>query len=215
MTAKKTDRTSAKSSATSSGPEASDLDRIIDAALDEAVAVGWRNVAMSAVADRAGLPLGGVLMQVPTRAHLVARFLDRIDARMLAEVRSVDVGDSVRDRLFDIAMRRFDALNASRDGARALLTGLRFDPPPLAAAACRADRSAAAMLAAAGVSPDGLMGCARVQGLKAVLLYAARAWIDDDSADLAKTMAALDRALARAERLAGVRGTRRPAADAA
>jgi hypothetical protein len=71
------------------------------------------------------------------------------------------------------------------------------------------------MLAAAGVSPDGLLGCARIQGMKVVLLCALRGWMEDDSTDLAKTMAALDRALERAERVAGFRGFRRPAQNAA
>lgn len=204
----------AKKSATS-GAKTSDLDRIIDAGLEEAAAVGWRHVAMTAVAARAELPLGGVLSTVPTRAHLLARFLDRLDTQTLSGIEAPDADDSVRDRLFEIVMRRFDAMNSQRDGVRAVLQGLRHDPPALATAMCRADRAAAAMLAAAGVSPDGLLGCARVQGFKVVLLCAVKAWMDDDSADLAKTMAALDRALFRAEQLAGFRGFRRPTADAA
>jgi len=204
-----------KSSPSSTPPAGADLDRIIDAALEEAAAMGWRNVAMTAVAERAGLALGAVLTKVPTRAHLVAKFFDRLDERTLATVTSVDPADSVRDRLFDLVMRRFDALNTHRDGARALVAGLRFDPPSLAAVTCRADRSAAALLAAAGVSPDGLIGYARMQGFKVVMLCAVRAWMDDESADLSKTMAALDRALGRAEQFARFKGFRRPQAEAA
>lgn len=210
--AKKSSTKGAKPSAPSA---ATDIDRIVDAALDEAAALGWRNVAMSAVAQRAGLALGDVLAQTPTRAHLVARLFDRLDARMLAGVKALDAADSVRDRLFDVAMKRFDAMNAHRDGIRAIVTGVRFDPACAAVGVCRADRTAAAMLAAAGVSPDGLLGYARIQGMKVILLCALKAWMEDDSTDLAKTMAALDRALARAERLAGFRGFRRPAAEAA
>jgi ubiquinone biosynthesis protein COQ9 len=194
---------------------ATDIDRIVDAGLAEAAAMGWRNLSMNAVAVRAGLPLGAVLSKVPTRAHLVARLIDRLDQRMLAGVKTLDQADSVRDRLFDVVMKRFDAMNANREGMRAVVTGMRFDPPSAALALCRADRSAATILAAAGVSPDGLLGCVRIQGMKVVLLCALRAWVDDDTPDLAKTMAALDRALARAERIASFRGFRRPAQEAA
>lgn len=196
-------------------PAVTEIDRIIDAGLAEAADTGWRNLSMSALAARAGLSLGDVLVHVPTRAHLILRIFDRLDQRMLAGVKSVDGADSARDRLFDVAMKRFDAMNANRDGMRAVVNGLRFDPPSAAAAICRADRSAAAMLAAAGVSPDGLLGCLRVQGLKVVLACALKAWIDDDSGDLAKTMAALDRALERAESVSSFRGLRRPRAEAA
>jgi len=198
-----------------SAPAATDIDRILDAALAEAGAVGWRHLAMTAVAARAGLSLGAVLAEVPTRAYVVARLFDRLDRRMLAGVKALDGADSVRDRLFDVVMKRFDAMNADREGMRAVVSGMRFDPPAAAVALCRADRSAATMLAAAGVSPDGLLGCARIQGMKMVLLCALRGWMDDDSADLAKTMAALDRALERAERVVSFRGFRRPVAEAA
>jgi AcrR family transcriptional regulator len=192
-----------------------DADRIVDAGLAEAAAVGWRNVSMSAVAARAGLPLAAVLMAAPTRAHLVAKLFDRLDARMLDGVAAREEADSVRDRLFEIAMKRFDAMNANREGLRAVVSGARCDPPALGVALCRGDRSAAMMLSAAGVSPDGLLGYARIQGLKVVLACALRAWMDDDSADLAKTMAALDRALERAESFARFRGFRRPRTEAA
>lgn len=196
-------------------PSGTVIDRIIDAALAEAAALGWRNVSMPAVATRADLPLGAVLELAPTRAHLVALLYDRLDHRMLAGVKTLDEADSVRDRLFDVVMKRFDAMTTDREGMRALITGLRFDPPAMAVGLRRADRTAAAILAAAGVSPDGLLGCARIQGMKVVLLCALRGWMEDDSTDLAKTMAALDRALERAERVAGFRGFRRPAQSAA
>jgi hypothetical protein len=57
------------------------------------------------------------------------------------------------------------------------------------------------MLEGAGLSSTGLHGMLRTKGLTAVWLYTLRAWERDDSADLAGTMAALDRALARAEEI--------------
>ena len=204
MAAKKT---AAKKSA--SKPSASPKDRIIDAGLEEAAAVGWRNLAMDAVAARAKMDLGEALLLVPSKTYLMLGFLDRIDARTLAPVKRIDPEDSPRDRLFEILMRRFDALNEKRDGAKAVAAGVARDPAALVAGICRVDRSCAAMLSAAGISTGGLMGLARIQGLKAVAAYTLRAWMQDDSADLSKTMAALDKALTRAEKLASFTGFRR------
>ena len=189
------------------------MDRIIDAGLDEAAAVGWRGLAMDAVASRAALDLGEVLLKVPGKACLLRGFLDRIDARTLAPVKGIDPKDTPRDRLFEILMRRFDALNEKRDGAKAVITGVARDPASAAAGLCRLQRSFVAMLAAAGISTGGLTGLARLQGLKLVAAYTLRAWMTDDSADLAKTMAALDRALDRAEKLAGMMTLRRRTKD--
>ncbi len=71
-------------------------------------------------------------------------------------------------------------------------------------------RSMAWMLEAAGVSAAGLRGTLRAKGLAAVWLYALRAWKTDDSADLAGTMAALDKALDQAERFSSMLGSGDP-----
>jgi AcrR family transcriptional regulator len=204
---KKSNTKSAKASSS-----AAPLDRIVEAGLDEVAAAGWRNLAMDAVAERAGLSLGEVLMQVPSKTHLMLSFLARIDQRTLSPVKRINPEDSPRERLFEILMRRFDALNEKREAAKAVVTGVSRDPAALAAGLCRVERSCAAMLSAAGISTGGLLGLARIQGLKAVAAYSLRAWMNDDSADLSKTMAALDRALARAEKLASFTGLRKRAA---
>lgn len=198
MAAKKTAK---KTSPKTSG--ATPIDRIVDAGLEEAAAVGWAHVTMEAVAARADLALGEVLLEVSNKTGVLLAFLKRIDARTLGPVKRIDSADSARDRLFEIVMRRFDALNDKCEGARAIVTGVSRDPAAALAALCKLERSFAAMLEAAGISSSGLVGLARIQGFKAVLAVTLRAWMTDDSADLAKTMAALDRALNRAEKLAG------------
>jgi AcrR family transcriptional regulator len=208
MAAKKSAQKSGKKPApqTSTG---SDRDRVIDAVAAEAAAVGWRNVTMEAVAERAGLGLGAALLQVPSKTHALCGMVDRIDARTLTPVTKLDPDDSPRDRLFEILMRRFDALNERRDEAKAVITGVACDPAAALVVGCRLQKSFAAMLGAAGISADGLRGLVRVQGLQAVTASALRAWMNDDSADMAKTMAALDRALDRAEKFAGMTKFRR------
>ena len=59
------------------------------------------------------------------------------------------------------------------------------------------------MLTAADISASGPKGMVRAQGL--ALLYASvlRTWLDDDDPGQARTMAALDRALASGQRWAG------------
>lgn len=210
----------AKKSAKKSSPKAGaglPFDPIVAAGLDEAAAMGWSHVTMEAVAARAGLGLGEVLLDVPNKTCLLLAFLKHLDARTLGPVKRIDPADSTRDRLFEIVMRRFDALNEKREGARAVVSGVSRDPAAALAAACRLERSLAAMLEAAGISSSGLVGLVRRQGFKAVLAVTLRAWMTDDSADLAKTMAALDRALNRAEKLAGLatfRGRRSEQAEA-
>ncbi len=183
-------------------PDANPMARILDAALHEVAAKGWQHLSLEAVARRAEMSLGDVLIHVPTTAHILARFADHLDRAALSNVKDVDHSQSVRDRLFDLLMRRFDALQAHRAGVVALMTGVMREPGDLAMLMARLSRSMTATLSAAGLAPYGLRGLAQIMGLKAVYLSALRVWQKDESADMAKVMAALDRSLGYAERAA-------------
>jgi AcrR family transcriptional regulator len=184
------------------GSSADPMTRILTAVMQETAAVGWARLSMEAVAKRAGLKLGDVLIHVPTTAHVLAHFADHVDKVALSSVDGVDASQSVRDRLFDLLMRRFDALQAHRAGVVALMSAVTKEPGEGAMLLARLSRSMSATLSAAGVSPHGLKGLAQIMGLKAVYLSGLRAWKNDGSADMAKTMAALDKALGVAEQAA-------------
>lgn len=206
-----------QSTKSKSAPGSDPLRRILSAAMDETAAVGWRHLSLEAVAKRARMKLGEVLAHTPTKAHLLARFADHIDTVALSSVDAVDHAQSVKDRLFDLLMRRFDELQKHRNGVVALMKGVTRDPGEAAMLLARLSRSMTATLSAAGLSPHGLMGCAQMMGLKAVYLSALRAWQTDESTDMAKIMAALDKALGLAERAANfvsMRGRKRGAQGA-
>jgi hypothetical protein len=75
--------------------------------------------------------------------------------------------------------------------------------PPVALCLARATvTSMGWMLEGAGVSAQGLRGEIRKKGLTLVWGYGMRTWVRDDSADLTATMAAVDRALERADAIA-------------
>lgn len=169
---------------------------------------GWRKATVPAAARAAGLSLVEARGRFPSRAAVLAAF-----GRMADQAALEGLGEdgSVRDRLFDLLMRRFDALQAHRAGVIAVAKGVACEPPLVLLMACATRRSMRWMLQAVGVSTSGLLGELRIRGLMAVWLWAARAWERDESVDLTATMAALDAALARAETAAAwIGGSRRP-----
>ena len=87
---------------------------------------------------------------------------------------------SVRDKLFDLLMRRFDLFQAHRDGVKAVLRSLPADPPLALLAGIATKRSMRWMLQAAGVDATGLRGEIQIRGLLAVWLWAVRAWEKDE-----------------------------------
>ncbi|MBI3451943.1 MAG: TetR family transcriptional regulator [Rhodospirillales bacterium] len=189
--------------------------RIVDAALDLAAAGGWRGVSLADIAAASGLSVAELRDIYPSKSAVLGAFIARIDEATLAGGKAGD--GSTRERLFELFMRRFDALNRRRAAVVAILRDGPRDPVSMLCLAPRLVKSVAAIAGAAGVETGGLCGPARVKALTAVYLWALRVWFDDDNADLGRTMAALDKALARAEMLAQSlpRPPRRAAAGAA
>ncbi len=112
-------------------------------------------------------------------------------------------------------MRRYDAQQPYRTALGNILLDQARDPVAAACSAAQLLRSMAAMLEAARISSSGVAGALRAKGLMAIYLAALRVWLRDDSADMAKTMAALDGYLRRVESvLRGSRRRYRPAREA-
>ncbi len=187
---------------TGSGP--STPDRVIDAALRLAAAGGWRQLGLAGIAEKAGLPMAELQSVFPSKAAILTGFVRRTDERVLAggKAEGEDGGGGARDRLFDVLMRRFDVLQPDRNAIRAIIRDSLCDPLAVLCQGPTLLGSMASMLEAAGLSPAGPIGALRTKGLVLVYLVALRAWLKDDSTDLAKTMAALDRGLCQAEKMA-------------
>ncbi len=173
---------------------------LIASAFHLAAERGWAQVSVAAAARAAELPLDRARERFPARPMVLLRFGRMADQMALA---GAPAEGPVRDRLFDLLMRRFDALQAQRAGVLALLRTLPADPPTALLLALATRRSMRWMLEAADVNTRGVRGELRVRGLMGVWLWTVRTWERDDSADLSTTMAALDTALQRAERAAG------------
>lgn len=177
-----------------------EFDRALIAAAFEMIAQkGWARLSVAEAARAAGLPLDRARLRFPGRGVLLIRFGRMADQAALAEAAAEG---STRDRLFGLLMRRIDVLQAHRDGVLALLSAIPTDPLLILLLAGANLRSMAWMLEAAGVSSAGPAGRLRTKGLLGVWLWTLRAWRGDTDPDLGPTMAALDNALQRAERLA-------------
>jgi len=171
-------------------------------ALELAAASGWRDLSLAGIAEAAGLGLGELLQIYPSKPGIIRGFMDRIDETMLQSLSPAGADEPVRDRLFDLVMSRFDALLPYRQGLIAIARDEACDPLGSLCHLIRFRRSLVLMLEAAGVSTSGIRGQLRLKGLALVYANTVRVWVNDDSTDMAKTMAALDRGLVRAEQLA-------------
>lgn len=181
-------------------PPASDRDRILDAALRLIAETGWRRLSMAAVAAEAGAPLVRVYREYPSRLALLCAFYRRIDETVLALPVEAEQDERPRDRVFDLLMRRFDALGPYRGTVAVLGRELPIEPPAALAAGLRLLRSMTWVLEAAGIDTGGLRGAVAIKLTAGVYLATLRGWLRDETPDLGPTMAALDRRLRGIER---------------
>jgi ubiquinone biosynthesis protein COQ9 len=172
---------------------------LVTAAFRLAGEEGWRDLNVAKAARAAGLSVAEARARFPSRAAILLRF-----GRLADQAALLDAPDDgpVRDRLFDLLMRRFDVLQTHRAGVKALMRALPTDPPTALLLACATRRSMRWMLQGAGITATGARGALQVRGLLAVWVWGVRAWDRDESEDLSGTMAAVDIALQRAERVA-------------
>lgn len=178
-------------------------DTVLDAFLALVADKGYRDVTLRDVAAAADLSLADLYRLYPDRTALVAGVMARVDTAVLAGTpRHADPEETARDRLFDVMMRRYDALKLHREAIRSIVRAAQRDPLLALGLAPATRRSMAAMLEAAGLSSEGISGAVRQNGLLAIHAAVSRVFDRDDSADLSKTMAALDSRLKTAERWA-------------
>jgi AcrR family transcriptional regulator len=173
---------------------------IINTALELAQSQGWNKVTLAAIAAQSGLKPDRVFGKFPSKEAILLGFARRIDAEVLKE--HLDVDGTVRDRIFDLIMRRFDALTPYRAGIRAILRDTAGDPLAALSGLCAAHRSMSLTLEAAGVSASGPIGRLRANALVILYLRTLYGWLQAADGNDDRIMAELDKALTRAERMA-------------
>jgi len=200
--ARKSARSSAAKPAAPATP-GSERDKIIAAFLALLAEKPIEQVGFAEIAKEARVSLGQLRDAFASPLAILAAHIKAIDRAVLAADLSDMAEEPPRERLFDVLMRRLEVLAPHRDAVRSLLRSARRSPPLALALNGLAVRSQQWMLSAAGINASGPRGMMRAQGLALLFASVLRTWVRDDDPGLARTMAALDRALARGQRFSG------------
>jgi len=160
-------------------------------------------IGLAEIAHEAGISLVQLRGSFGSSLAIVAAHFKDTDAAVLAADLSDMEEESPRERLFDVLMRRLEVLAPNRQAIRSLLRSAQRNVPLALALNALTARSQKWMLTAAGVGASGPRGALRAQGLALLFGSVLRTWVRDDDPGLARTMAALDRALGRGQRLSG------------
>ncbi|TFZ57689.1 TetR/AcrR family transcriptional regulator [Methylorubrum sp. Q1] len=159
----------------------------------------WNDIEVGDIAREANLSLAELRDLFPSKGAVLGG-LSRIIDRKVLEVDTADLADEpARERLFDVLMRRLDAMTPYKPALRRIAFALRGDVLSMLALNGVALNSHRYMLAAAGIDTEGPLGRLKLQGTVIAFARTVEVWLDDDDPALARTMAKLDREIRRGE----------------
>src|SRR5450631_4670960 len=180
-----------------------DRDKAINALMDLLAEQSFEQIGLAEVAGRAGLKLSALRSEFGSTLAIVGAHIKNIDREVLAGGGADMAEEPARERLFDVLMRRLEALAPYKAAARSLMRSARRNPGLALALNAMGVRSQTWMLEAAGIGASWAKGALRAQGAALMFARVLSVWFDDDEPGLDRTMAALGRGLASAERWAG------------
>ncbi|HEY1475548.1 MAG TPA: TetR/AcrR family transcriptional regulator [Pseudolabrys sp.] len=183
-----------------------DRDKAIGALMALLAEQSFERIGLAEVAGRAGLKLSQLRTEFGSTLAIVGAQIKDIDRAVLAGGSADMTEEPARERLFDVLMRRLEALAPYKVAVRSLLCSTRRSPGLALALNAMAVRSQRWMLEAAGIGASGPRGALRAQGAALMFARVLSVWVDDDEPGLDRTMAALGRGLASAERWDGFVG---------
>ena len=175
--------------------------RVVDALMALAGEQRFEDISISAISAKAGVSLADFRDSFPSKGAVLAGFSKRIDRIVLEQHSDELASEEPKERLFDVLMRRLDAMSPYREGLREITQWLRREPLSALAINQVVVNSMRFMLEAAGIESEGGAGALKLQGLALAWGRIVGVWLDDEEAELSKTMAALDRELTRGERI--------------
>ena len=182
---------------------ASDRDKAINALMALLAEHRFEQIGLAEVAGRAGIKLSQLRGEFGSTLAILAAHIKNIDRTVLAGGDADMAEEPARGRLFDVLMRRLEALAPYKEAVRSIMCSARRNPGLAFALNAMAVRSQQWMLESAGIGASGPRGALRAQGAALMFARVLSVWIDDEQEGLDRTMAALDRGLSSAERWAG------------
>src|SRR5262245_10650386 len=132
-----------------------DRDKAIDALMARRADHSFEQVGLAEVAGKAGIKLSQLRAEFGSTLAILAAHIKEIDRVVLAGGDSDMADEPARERLFDVLMRRLEALAPYREAVRSIMRSARRNPGLAFALNAMAVRSQRWMLEAAGIGTAG------------------------------------------------------------
>lgn len=161
---------------------------------------GWSYFSLKNLAKENKSDLESIKIFFKNKSQFLESFSEMIDNKVLANIDKDEFNkNSIKDNLFELIMLRFENLNHFKTGLKILLSDLKKSPVELKKIMKKVLDSMDLFLEIANVKNNYLMDFIKVNIIFIIYSYVFNVWLDDQSSEMSKTMAELDKWLSKAE----------------
>ena len=161
---------------------------------------GWKYFSLKSLAKENKSDLESIKIFFKNKSQFLESFSEMIDNKVLANIDKEEFNkNSIKDNLFELIMLRFENLNQYKTGLKILLSDLKKSPVELKKIIKKVLDSMDLFLEIANVKNNYLMDFIKVNIIFIIYSYVFNVWLDDQSSEMSKTMAELDKWLSKAE----------------
>lgn len=157
---------------------------------------GWGALTLTSIATQAQVSLETLHQVATSKEEIFGLLIDFIEEKSILKESDV-AGLTPEEKSFEVLMRRFEVAQPYRPGIARLFQDLKTSPCDLQPLMPQVVGALERLTSEAGFQFDGFLGPVQVRLFGLIYAHLFQEWLNDETADLGKTMAKTDHALKR------------------
>ena len=161
---------------------------------------GWNDFSLEKLAKEESIKIEDLIFFFKDETNLIESFSEMIDEQVIKEVDLNEFNqNSVKDNIFELIMIRFEKLSPYKKSLDILLKQLKYEPKTLKKLTKKIFNSLDLFLEISNAKNNYVFDFLKLNIMFIIYGYTFKIWLEDDSEDMGKTMAEVDKWLSEAE----------------
>mgnify|MGYP001492003495 FL=1 len=161
---------------------------------------GWNDFSLEKLAKEESIKIEDLIFFFKDETKLIESFSEMIDEQVIKEVDLNEFNqNSVKDNIFELIMIRFEMLSPYKKSLDILLKQLKYEPKTLKKLTKKIFNSLDLFLEISNAKSNYVFDFLKLNIMFIIYGYTFKIWLEDDSEDMGKTMAEVDKWLSEAE----------------
>ena len=164
---------------------------------------GWNSFTLEDLSNDKKVSKEKLYTFFSTEIKLLESFTEMIDEEVINDLNLEEFEhNSVKDNLFELIMTRFDKLLPYKKSLKRILSDIRYKPLVLKSLSKKILNTLDLFLEISNAKNNYFFDLFKINIILLIYSYSFKIWLEDNSADMGKTMSELDNWLSEAEKFA-------------